>query len=45
MAKQFADRVNQLLTSGNITDGPPAQAGVPFFTYDSTDARRPPRYR
>ena len=38
MAKQFADRVNQLLTSGNITDGPPAQAGVPLFTYDTTDA-------
>jgi flagellar hook-associated protein 1 len=36
MAKQFADRVNQLLTSGNITDGPPAQAGIPLFTYDST---------
>ena len=38
MAKQFADRVNQLLTSGNITDGPPAQPGVPLFTYDTTDA-------
>ena len=38
MAKQFADRVNQLLTSGNITDGPPAQAGVPLFTYDTSDA-------
>jgi flagellar hook-associated protein 1 FlgK len=36
MAKQFADRVNQLLTSGNITDGPPAQPGIPLFTYDST---------
>ena len=38
MAKQFADRVNQLLTSGNITDGPPAQAGVPLFTYNNNDA-------
>jgi len=38
MAKQFADRVNQLLTSGNITDGPPAQPGIPLFTYDTTDA-------
>ncbi len=38
MAKQFADRVNQLLTSGNITDGPPAQPGIPLFTYDSTAA-------
>jgi flagellar hook-associated protein 1 FlgK len=35
MVQQFADRVNQLLTSGNITDGPPAQAGIPLFTYDS----------
>jgi flagellar hook-associated protein 1 FlgK len=38
MAKQLADRVNQLLTSGNITDGPPAQAGVPLFAYNSADA-------
>jgi len=37
MAKQLADRVNQLLTSGNITDGPPAQAGVPLFTYNTSD--------
>jgi flagellar hook-associated protein 1 len=38
MAKQFADRVNQLLTTGNISDGPPAQPGVPLFTYDATNA-------
>ena len=38
MAKQFADRVNQLLTSGNISDGPPAVPGVPLFTYDAADA-------
>jgi flagellar hook-associated protein 1 FlgK len=38
MAKQFADRVNQLLTSGNIADGPPAQPGVPLFTYDAANA-------
>ncbi|MCX6627498.1 MAG: hypothetical protein NTW28_07710, partial [Candidatus Solibacter sp.] len=38
MARQFADRVNQLLTSGNITDGPPAQPGVPLFTYDTNNA-------
>jgi flagellar hook-associated protein 1 FlgK len=37
MAQQFADRVNQMLTGGNITDGPPAQAGVPLFTYDATN--------
>lgn len=40
MAKQFADRVNQVLTSGNISSGPPPQPGVPLFTYDaSNDAR------
>lgn len=38
MAKQFADRVNQILTSGNISDGPPVQPGVPLFTYDTNNA-------
>ena len=38
MAKQFADRVNQLLTSGNITDGPPAQPGSRFSPTTPTDA-------
>jgi flagellar hook-associated protein 1 len=38
MAKQFADRVNQLLTSGNISDGPPAVPGLALFTYDAADA-------
>jgi len=37
MAQQFADRVNQILTSGNISDGPPAVTGVPLFTYDATN--------
>lgn len=37
MAKQFADRVNQVLTSGNISDGPPPVSGVPMFTYDATN--------
>jgi flagellar hook-associated protein 1 FlgK len=37
MAKQFADRVNQLLTSGNISEGPPPDAGVALFTYDTTN--------
>jgi flagellar hook-associated protein 1 len=37
LAQQFADRVNQLLTSGNISDGPPPLAGVPLFTYDTTN--------
>jgi len=31
MAKQFADRVNQLLSSGTLPDG---TAGAPLFTYD-----------
>jgi flagellar hook-associated protein 1 FlgK len=38
MAKQLADRVNQLLTSGNISDGPPAVPGIPLFTYDAANA-------
>ena len=38
MAKQFADRVNGLLTSGYTTSGPPPEPGVPLFTYnDSND--------
>jgi flagellar hook-associated protein 1 FlgK len=35
MAQQFADRVNQLLTSGTTSNGSP---GVPLFTYDTTNA-------
>ncbi len=34
MAKQFADRVNQILTSGSTSDGQP---GVALFTYDTTN--------
>jgi flagellar hook-associated protein 1 FlgK len=37
MAKQVADRVNTLLTSGNISDGPPPVPGVALFTYDSAN--------
>ena len=37
LARAFADRVNTILTRGNISDGPPAQPGVALFTYDSTD--------
>ncbi len=40
LAKGFADRVNSLLTSGVIADGPPVQPGVPLFTYDTTDATK-----
>jgi len=37
MAQEFADRVNNLLLSGYISDGPPV-AGVPLFVYDTTSA-------
>lgn len=37
MAQQFADSVNQQLTAGNISDGPPAQTGIALFTYDSAN--------
>jgi flagellar hook-associated protein 1 FlgK len=37
MAKQFADCVNQALTSGEISGGPNAQAGVALFSYDTTN--------
>ncbi len=33
LAQGFADRVNQILTSGNISDGPPPVPGIPLFTY------------
>jgi flagellar hook-associated protein 1 len=35
MAQEFADRVNGLLQSGQISDGPPPVAGLPLFTYDT----------
>jgi len=38
MAKQFADRVNQLLASGTQPDG---TAGVPLFTYASQGGTNP----
>src|SRR5206468_10464911 len=37
LAKQFATRVNELLTNGLSAEGPPAQAGVALFTYDTTN--------
>ncbi|HEY7387180.1 MAG TPA: flagellar hook-associated protein FlgK [Bryobacteraceae bacterium] len=37
LAQNFADTVNNLLTSGNISDGPPPQPGIPLFTYTSTN--------
>ncbi|HMD70784.1 MAG TPA: flagellar hook-associated protein FlgK [Bryobacteraceae bacterium] len=51
LAQQFADRVNGLLTSGNVTDavaagpngtgGSPAVPGVPLFTYATNDDGTP----
>ena len=43
MAQQFADTVNGILTSGNISDASadgatPAVPGVPLFAYDATNA-------
>ena len=35
MAQQFADRVNQILTDGNISDGPPPVPGVPLLAYNT----------
>ena len=37
LAKTIADRVNQLLTAGRISDGPPPVAGIALFTYDATN--------
>jgi flagellar hook-associated protein 1 FlgK len=37
MAKQFATRVNEIFTNGQITAGPPPQSGVPLFTFDATN--------
>jgi flagellar hook-associated protein 1 FlgK len=38
LAKATADRVNQLLTSGQISDGPPPVAGLALFTYDAANS-------
>ena len=38
MAAQFADRVNQLLTDGIVTEGDPPVAGIPLFVYDTANA-------
>ena len=37
MAQQFAERVNTILTSGNISDGPPPEPGVALFRYDAAN--------
>jgi flagellar hook-associated protein 1 FlgK len=38
LAQSFASNVNNLLTSGYQSSGPPPAAGVPLFTYDTTNA-------
>lgn len=38
LAQSFASNVNSLLTNGYQSDGPPPVAGVPLFTYDTTNA-------
>jgi flagellar hook-associated protein 1 FlgK len=35
LAQGVADRVNSILTNGQISSGPPAVAGVPLFTYNA----------
>jgi len=37
LAKQIAARVNEVLTNGQISAGPPALPGVPLFTYDGAN--------
>lgn len=38
LARQFADRVNQIFTNGEISEGPPPVPGVALFQYDTTNA-------
>ena len=40
LAQTFADRVNQLLANGNVSDGPPPVTGSALFSYDTTNATR-----
>ena len=40
MAKQFADRVNSVLESGQISGGATPQSGVALFQYDTTNDTR-----
>jgi flagellar hook-associated protein 1 FlgK len=35
LAQSVADRVNQILTSGDISSGPPPVPGIPLFTYNA----------
>jgi flagellar hook-associated protein 1 FlgK len=36
LAQSLADRVNSILTAGQVSAGPPAIAGSPLFSYDAT---------
>lgn len=36
LAQSFADRVNTMLTSGQVSAGPPPVQGTPLFTYTSS---------
>lgn len=38
LAQAFADRVNALLSQGNVSDGPPPVAGSALFSYDTSNA-------
>ena len=38
LAQSFADRVNQLLAQGNVSDGPPPVAGSALLSYDTSNA-------
>jgi len=38
LAQSVADRVNSLLTSGQVSSGPPAVPGVAMFTYTASSA-------
>jgi len=40
LAQTFADRVNQILSAGTVSDGPPPQAGGALFSYDTSNATR-----
>ncbi len=35
LARGLADRVNDILTAGLVTEGPPPVSGVPLFSYDT----------
>jgi flagellar hook-associated protein 1 FlgK len=37
LAKGLADCVNQILTTGLVSDGPPPETGVPLFAYDTVN--------